>query len=715
MATWQDIITAAQTLLQRWKRDVDFTSQIVNGPATGPTSVVNTDGGTIPTFAKTLADITGEGQSLRSDLANTSDTLKGDAMLGVKQPFAGAVARTQHDKNQEYVTPEDFGATGGSDDTAAFNAAFAASKTVACRPGRTYTIGDVAVPDNGTLDMRGAIIVRKVGANNALTMNSYRNAIRNGEIRGSAWKSTTIASITTAGNTVINVADATGIVAGMRVFFPSAWADGGIETNEIASVAVNAITLRKAIRGDVAVGANFLADFPVIRSSGSTYAGTFENVFIRNCLVGLQSGENSASGGNAFTNFDGVIIEDFIGAGLVIAGNIAAEDFGTFRLNSGKTSTSNYTGDGVTTTFEVPYLLAKKVYRWGSEPSIRLIINGVQQPVANYTVNTSAMTITVTSAPANGAAVQVQNYEYAAFGIVGQNISVTGPSSVERISNAIIVACNIGQFYDGCTLGFFTNLQSDTCGYCATLFYGSSDIHLRGTDHLFSPFGVIVNGDCSNMSLVGTSTGLIPDSSEFSITAGKTEIVVRSGATNINVDLLSWSSKNSYTKSIANGTLPSSSSLYASVLSQIGALPLAGGSMTGQFTVSYATPQMYLNTASAGQAASKFWQSGGTTVWEEQKSTSDNFVLKRYVGGVFQDNPVVVNNASGLVTFLQANSGQYQVGGTKVIGTQVTGYGTPTGNVKLANFPGATATLAQTSAQVAQLIIDLKAHGLLGA
>lgn len=55
--TWQDIINAASTLLARWKRDVDFTSQIVNGPPTGVGSTVNTDGGTIPTFAKTLADI----------------------------------------------------------------------------------------------------------------------------------------------------------------------------------------------------------------------------------------------------------------------------------------------------------------------------------------------------------------------------------------------------------------------------------------------------------------------------------------------------------------------------------------------------------------------------------------------------------------------------------------------------------------------------------
>jgi hypothetical protein len=46
---------------------------------------------------------------------------------------------------------------------------------------------------------------------------------------------------------------------------------------------------------------------------------------------------------------------------------------------------------------------------------------------------------------------------------------------------------------------------------------------------------------------------------------------------------------------------------------------------------------------------------------------------------------------------------------------QSTGYGTPTGGAKLINFPGATATLAQTSGALAQLLLDLKAIGLLGA
>lgn len=46
---------------------------------------------------------------------------------------------------------------------------------------------------------------------------------------------------------------------------------------------------------------------------------------------------------------------------------------------------------------------------------------------------------------------------------------------------------------------------------------------------------------------------------------------------------------------------------------------------------------------------------------------------------------------------------------------QVTGWGTPTGPVVVANFPGASATLVQCSNAIAKLITDLKAFGLYGA
>jgi lysophospholipase L1-like esterase len=49
-----------------------------------------------------------------SDLADTSDASKGDALVGVKQTATGGVPRTQHDRNQEDIRVSDF----GSGDTA---------------------------------------------------------------------------------------------------------------------------------------------------------------------------------------------------------------------------------------------------------------------------------------------------------------------------------------------------------------------------------------------------------------------------------------------------------------------------------------------------------------------------------------------------------------------------------------------------------------------
>lgn len=56
---------------------------------------------------------------LRSDLLS-EDVALGDALVTVKQPFTGAVARTQHSKNTDVATIEDFGGKGdGSTDCAA--------------------------------------------------------------------------------------------------------------------------------------------------------------------------------------------------------------------------------------------------------------------------------------------------------------------------------------------------------------------------------------------------------------------------------------------------------------------------------------------------------------------------------------------------------------------------------------------------------------------
>ena len=44
-----------------------------------------------------------------------------------------------------------------------------------------------------------------------------------------------------------------------------------------------------------------------------------------------------------------------------------------------------------------------------------------------------------------------------------------------------------------------------------------------------------------------------------------------------------------------------------------------------------------------------------------------------------------------------------------------TGFGSPTGAAIIANFPGATATLAQTSQTVAEILVVLKGLGFISA
>lgn len=97
----------------------------------------------------------------RADLANPSDATKGDALIGVKQPLSGAVSRTQHDKNADWVSVTDFGAHSIDEpgystfnSTAAFLAAMAVSRHVWIPEGR-FKIDGLPINRN-YVTLRGA-------------------------------------------------------------------------------------------------------------------------------------------------------------------------------------------------------------------------------------------------------------------------------------------------------------------------------------------------------------------------------------------------------------------------------------------------------------------------------------------------------------------------------------------------------------------------------
>lgn len=175
--------------------DSGLIHETVHGPATG---TVQTEGGIIPTLANAIAtlkafnprgawaagvayamkDLFTDGgivyvaivdlvsTSIATDLADgkiaiffgissadlesTTDPTKGDALVGVKQPFDGAIARTQHDKNAEYVTVTDFDnvdKNGEVDSTAGLIEAFSNGGEIHV-PDGNYLIA-AAGPDSG--------------------------------------------------------------------------------------------------------------------------------------------------------------------------------------------------------------------------------------------------------------------------------------------------------------------------------------------------------------------------------------------------------------------------------------------------------------------------------------------------------------------------------------------------------------------------------------
>lgn len=81
----------------------------------------------------------GDVAALQAALADAANVANGDAMLAVKQPFAGSVARTQHDKNIDTgLYPEDFRLPADPNDTLSIQRILDLGQFCYLRPGKTY-------------------------------------------------------------------------------------------------------------------------------------------------------------------------------------------------------------------------------------------------------------------------------------------------------------------------------------------------------------------------------------------------------------------------------------------------------------------------------------------------------------------------------------------------------------------------------------------------
>lgn len=112
-----------------------------------------------------------------------------------------------------------------------------------------------------------------------------------------------------------------------------------------------------------------------------------------------------------------------------------------------------------------------------------------------------------------------------------------------------------------------------------------------------------------------------------------------------------------------------------------------------------------------GQGNFEFW------------AQSSYYVLQIYGNGIYQvidgqvEEQYIQGIGTGIPTAPGGSNGQIQFNDDGVFGGlgAATGYGTPTGNALTPSFSASTITLEELAAEVAQLIIDLKAAGLLGS
>lgn len=178
--------------------------------------------------------------------------------------------------------------------------------------------------------------------------------------------------------------------------------------------------------------------------------------------------------------------------------------------------------------------------------------------------------------------------------------------------------------------------------------------------------------------------------------------------------------------SAANTNLAASTEVFAAQFNMSATVQFATGALATQraavfqaptysfvaaSTITTAATVAITGAPSAGANATitnsfALWVQGGTVRFDANLSMNSTFILNDGFN-------IIVGSSTGakIGTATTQKLGFWNA--TPIV--QPSGYGTPTGASQTANFPGASATLAQTSAQLAQLLTDLKATGILGA
>jgi hypothetical protein len=352
--------------------------------------------------------------TLPGDLSDTTNIINGDALIGVLQPFTGAVARTQHSKNADILSVKDFGAVGDgvTDDTNAFAKAYATSLWNEIPPG-TYKVS--TLPNYNQAGTRiigkGQVVINYTGSGQGLicdagstTQQAMNIYIDNLTINGTAVATDGIFIRSIHHSIFRNIRIRNFPVAGLRVQFAVCDTfDNWVISNHSGELPTGTIPTQYGMYLDHRVSDNGGTDRctfinPVVEDS--TTVGIFltnnsnQNNFIggtvETCLAGVHI--DSTCEGNTFTNTD-CEANGLIGAVNTITGVSVTGTAAGSQITSG-----NISGGAV--TLAVGMTLAPLAIS-GSAPNLQpgVYISSISGSAGSWTIGlTNAFTATAVNA-----------------------------------------------------------------------------------------------------------------------------------------------------------------------------------------------------------------------------------------------------------------------------------------------------------------------------
>jgi hypothetical protein len=424
----------------------------------------------------------------------------------------GAVERTGQSKYRDIVSVKDFGAVGDgiTDDTAAFNAAFASSaRTVIGVSGDIYVVKDLVI--NGKIfDGQGCGFRDAVGSKWGVQLTGYNPQFMNCFIQdqGNYAYETTTSSLAPGASTTFSVANATGIQAGDVLFIDLDANDLRWQTIVI-SVVGNNVVIRDAIPAQASIGAQIVSLKGWLWVSDAKWWNINDILVVnaRGALLIKPTNTSNFSNYGTLNNFSTDGIRYF---GIAKIENAAGIKLTNAKLWGGYVQVNNHTGNGSAGpfTFSTPVFLYRDVSVY--------VDNVFQSYLSDWTyASQTSIQFTPGNFPATGAQIRIEHFADGFRGFIEDQRNTAIISGGNCYTTMEILDAYVGVFATEAELTDFQDLIVDTCSGPAIQMSGCQPNFQFGTSFIGFNLINIQAFSCNSVEFSNLYTKRVPQSESF--------------------------------------------------------------------------------------------------------------------------------------------------------------------------------------------------------